>query len=64
MIDKEHVWNRGIENAGIGENRGIGKELGCKTEDWKTQEFFKNRCLERRNMTSVGILELAANSIV
>jgi len=53
MIDKEHVWNRGIENAGIGENRGIGKELGCKTEDWKTQEFFKNRCLERRNMTSL-----------
>jgi hypothetical protein len=58
------VWNKGIENTGIVENGGIGKESGCKTADWKTHVFYMNRCLERRNMTSIGILELATNSIV
>ena len=30
------VRNVGIENTGLGKNRGIGKECGCKTEDQET----------------------------
>jgi len=29
------VWNGGIKNVGIGENTGLGKECGGKTEELK-----------------------------